>query len=191
MPIGPASPENLILLFPQQLVVAEPALAFPLLDGGMSISSTFTSSPQTTLKNLVQILNDGKEGFQQSAENVKNPQLKEVFARFSLQRSKFAGQLESELLALGEEDPQNEGTTVSGKLHRAWIDLKSAITKGDDHAVLAEAERGEDAAKDAYKTALENDNLPAPLREIITAQQAEVQAAHDEVKALRDSTKKN
>jgi len=157
----------------------------------MSISSTFTASPQTTLKNLVQILNDGKEGFQQSAENVKNPQLKEIFARLSLQRSKFAGQLESELLALGEEDPQNEGTTVSGKLHRAWIDIKSAITKNDDHAVLAEAERGEDAAKDAFKDALEHDNLPAPLREIITAQQTEVLAAHDEVKALRDATKKS
>ena len=157
----------------------------------MSTSSTFTSSPQTTLKNLVQILNDGKEGFKQSAENVKDSQLKEIFALYSLQRSKFAGQLESELLALGEEDPQNEGTTLSGKLHRTWIDIKSAITKNDDHAVLAEAERGEDAAKAAYKDALEQENLPAPVREILTAQQMEVQAAHDQVKALRDASKKS
>ncbi len=155
------------------------------------MSTTFTSSPQTTLKNLVQILNDGKEGFRQSAENVKDPQLKELFSRFSLQRSKFAGQLESELLALGEEDPQNEGTTLSGKLHRTWIDIKGAISKSDDHAVLQEAERGEDAAKAAYKDALQHDNLPAPLREIITAQQSEIHAAHDEVKALRDATKKS
>jgi uncharacterized protein (TIGR02284 family) len=153
--------------------------------------STFTSSPQTTLKNLVQILNDGKEGFRQSAENVKNPELKELLSSLSLQRSEFSGQLQSELLSLGEEDPQKEGTTVSGKIHRTWIDIKSALTKNDDHAVLEEAERGEDAAKAAYKEALETDNLPAPIREIITAQATEIQAAHDEVKALRDATKKS
>ena len=155
----------------------------------MSISDTFKSSPRSVLKNLVQVLNDGQAGFRQASENVKSPQLKNLFSKFSLQRSKFAGELEGELRALGEEDPQKEGGTVTGAVHRGWIDLKAALTKEDDHAVLAEAERGEDVAKKAYKDALEEENLPAALREVIATQGAAVMAAHDEVKALRDSTK--
>ncbi len=127
-------------------------------------------------------------GFAHAADSVKNPRLKEIFTRFSLQRSKFAGELESELLALGEKDPQKEGGTTAGALHRGWIDLKSAFLNEDNHAVLSEAERGEDVAKKAYKEALDEE-LPAPLREIITAQASAVQAAHDEVKALRDAMK--
>jgi uncharacterized protein (TIGR02284 family) len=156
----------------------------------MSISDTFTTTPRSIVKNLVQILHDGQEGFRTASESVKDSQLNTLFSRLSLQRSKFAGELESELLTLGEEDPQNEGGTVSGAIHRTWIDLKSAITKQDDHAVLAEAERGEDSAVAAYKHALEHDDLPKNLQTIITAQATEVKRAHDEVKALRDATKK-
>jgi uncharacterized protein (TIGR02284 family) len=155
----------------------------------MSITDTFKPTTKSTLKNLVQTLNDGHEGYKQSAENVKNPALKELFAKISLQRSKMAGELESELLTLGEKDPQDEGTSLRGKVHRGWIDLKSAIVKGDDHAVLAEAERGEDVAKEAFGSALETD-LPANIREIVARQAIEVKAAHDAIRDLRDATKK-
>ena len=155
----------------------------------MSLTDTFKTTPRSTLKNLVQILHDGQEGFRKASEDVKDPALKQVFSRFSLQRSKFAGELEAELLTLGEEDPQNEGTTLSGKIHRGWIDLKAALTKGDNHAVLAEAERGEDAAVAAYKKALEAD-LPAPLHQTISAQASHIDLAHVEIRTLRDAAKK-
>ena len=155
----------------------------------MSLTDTFKSTTRDTLKSLVRTLNDGKEGFRQASESVKDTDLKELFSKFSLQRSKFAGELQAELLTLGEEDPQDEGTTFSGKLHRGWIDIKSALTKADRHAVLAEAERGEDVAKKAYKDALETD-LPAPLRAIISEQSAEVLAAHNTVRDLRNACAK-
>jgi uncharacterized protein (TIGR02284 family) len=149
------------------------------------------SNLKSTLKDLIKTLRDGQEGFAHAAENVKTPKLKELFARFSLQRSKFAGELETELRGLGEKDPQKEGSSVSGAIHRTWIDLKTALGKDDDHAVLSEAERGEDVAKKAYKDALAESDLPGPIRQIIGAQAMEIQAAHDEVKALRDATKKS
>jgi len=154
----------------------------------MSLTDTFKTTPRSTLKNLVQTLHDGQQGFKRASENVKDSNLKEVFSRFSLQRSKFAGELESELLTLGEEDPQNEGSTVTGTIHRGWIDLKAALTSHDNHAVLAEAERGEDAARKAYEEALETE-LPMPIRKIVIRQAEEIQRAHDEVKALRDAAK--
>ncbi|HSI85260.1 MAG: PA2169 family four-helix-bundle protein [Candidatus Methylacidiphilales bacterium] len=144
-------------------------------------------NPLSTLKSLVQILNDGHEGFKKAAEDIKDTELKTLFSKFSLQRKKFAGELETELRSLGEKDPQNEGTTYAGTAHRVWIDLKAAVLGNDSHAVLAEAERGEDVAVQAYKDAIADENLTASLRSIITRQAAEVKATHDEVKKLRDA----
>lgn len=151
--------------------------------------STISSSAQTTLTNLVEILHDGQMGFAHAADSVKNPRLKEIFSRFSLQRAKFAGALESELISLGEKDPQKRGGTAAGALHRAWIELKSAFVNEDNYAILSEAERGEDVAKRAYKEAL-TQKLPGPIREILSEQAAAIQAAHDEVRALRDVMQK-
>ena len=140
----------------------------------------------STLNNLIETLKDGQEGFKQSAEGVDDPQLKTVFYSFSLQRSKFAGELQSEVVSLGDPDPE-DSSSVTGSMHRAWINVKSAVTNRDRHAILAEAERGEDAAVSAYKDAMEKD-LPAPVKEIITRQATEVKAAHDKIRNLRDAT---
>ena len=74
-------------------------------------------------------------------------------------------------------------------MHRTWINLKSAIAKHDNHAILAECERGEDSAIKQYQEAMEDEDLTAPVRDIISRQYTEVKSAHDRVKQLRDATK--
>ncbi len=155
----------------------------------MSITHSI-STPRMTLDSLVSTLKDGQIGFREASENVKDTDLKELFSKRSLQRSKFAGELEVALRELGEKDPQDNKTSLSGALHRAWIDLKAAVSKHDRYAVLAEAERGEDVAVSAYRDALEREDWSASLRSVIEKQAAEVQASHDEVKALRDASAK-
>lgn len=139
----------------------------------------------TTLNSLIETLKDGEQGFQQSASGVDDPQLKTTFDHFSQQRSQFAGELQAEVQKLGEEEPEDSGS-ASGSLHRTWINIKSAVTSRDRHAILAEAERGEDAAVAAYKEAMEKD-LPATVQEIVRRQQAEVKSAHDKIRNLRDA----
>ena len=140
----------------------------------------------STLNSLIETLKDGQEGYKQSASGVDDPKLKTIFDTFSLQRSKFAGELQSEVVTMGDPDPE-DASSVTGSMHRAWINVKSAVTNRDRHAILAEAERGEDAAVSAYQKALEK-NLPAPIRRIVSRQSAEVKEAHDRIRALRDST---
>ena len=60
------------------------------------------------------------------------------------------------------------------------------MTGQDDGAILNEAERGEDSAKNAYKDALAV-ALPDYIRQTVEKQYAGVQEAHDKVKALRDA----
>ena len=141
----------------------------------------------STINSLIETLKDGQEGFREASEAVKDPELKSLFSEFSLQRSKFAGELQSQAQGLGESDPEDSSSTA-GAMHRAWINLKSAITSQDDHAILNECERGEDVAVSEYKKAMEKE-LSSPLRDIISRQYTEVKSAHDRVRDLRDAVK--
>ena len=141
------------------------------------------------IDDLIETLKDGQEGFKQAAETVKDPQLKSVFSEYSQQRARFAIELRSKAQSPDDRESKMSGS-AAGALHRGWINLKSAVTKGDDHAILAECERGEDSAVEEYRKAL-NDGLAAPVQDIVSRQYAEIQKAHDRVKHLRDATKKS
>ncbi len=143
----------------------------------------------STINNLIETLKDGQEGFKQAAESVKSPQLKSLFNEYSEQRSRFATELQSQARSLGEPKPETS-STAAGALHRGWINLKSAVTSGDDHAILAECERGEDSAVEQYKETLDS-NLSAPLREIVSHQYSEIKNTHDRIRKLRDAAKKS
>jgi uncharacterized protein (TIGR02284 family) len=143
----------------------------------------------STINNLIETLKDGQEGFKQAAEGVKDPQLKLLFNEYSQQRSRFATELQSQARSLGEPDLETS-SSAAGALHRSWINLKSAVTRGDDHAILAECERGEDSAVEEYKKAI-NDNLSAQLREIVSRQYSEIKNTHDRIRKLRDAAKKS
>jgi uncharacterized protein (TIGR02284 family) len=145
---------------------------------------------QATVKNLLRILHDGQLGFRHASENVADPELKQIFSGFSMQRAKMAGELQSEALALGIEDPHGEGTFL-GTIYRGWLDLKAAFITNDRKTILSTAEAGEDATVQAYRETLNDMNLPAPLRLIISNQATQVKMAHDQVKTLRDALTRN
>src|SRR5947207_11644845 len=144
----------------------------------------------STINNLIETLKDEQEGFKQAAEAVKDPQLKSLFNQYSQQRSRFATELQNQAKSLGEAEPEKT-SSAAGVMHRAWINLKSAVTTGDDHAILAECERGEDSAVNEYKKAVEEKELSSPIRETISRQYADVKSAHDHIRELRDAAKKN
>jgi uncharacterized protein (TIGR02284 family) len=140
----------------------------------------------STLNGLIETNKDGQEGFKTAAEGVNNSDIKSLFYEYAQQRSQFAGELQTAVRELGG-DPENSGS-VSGAIHQGWINIKSAVTGQDNQAILNEAERGEDSAKNAYKDALEQE-LPANVRAIVERQATAIQQAHDRVKAFRDSAK--
>lgn len=140
------------------------------------------------IDSLIETLKDGQQGFKEAAESVKNPELKSLFHDYAQQRSRFLAELRSKAQSPDDREPDVSGS-AAGALHRGWINLKSAVSKGDDHAILAECERGEDSAVEQYQKAL-NDGLSAPVREIVSRQYSEIKATHDRIRDLRDATKK-
>ncbi|MDF3057727.1 MAG: hypothetical protein K0R17_1942 [Rariglobus sp.] len=137
-----------------------------------------------TLNDLIEILRDGQHGYRTAAQDVKAPELARLFNRYSEQRAEFIFQLQTRLSGLGEK--VEDSGSVTGSLHRGWINLKAALSTNEPHAVLAEVERGEDAAVDAFQKALDSQDLDLPTRDIIHRQYTDVKAAHDHVKQLRD-----
>ena len=141
----------------------------------------------SVLDELIETLKDGQQGFMHAAEGVSDPKLKSLFRGYSDQRSRFVTALQTETRKFGEAKPEDD-SSAAGALHRGWINLKSAVTGGDEHAILAECERGEDSAVEEFQKAVE-DGLPPALQEIVSRQYAEIKAAHDRIRDLRDAFK--
>ena len=143
----------------------------------------------STINSLIEALKDGEKGFKEAAGAVKDPQLKSLFQQYSQQRHRFASELQIQAQALGEFKPE-KSSSAGGAMHRAWINLKSSVTSGDDKAILSECERGEDSAVHEYEEAMQ-DGLTGTAREVVARQFTEIKSAHDRVKHLRDTAKKN
>src|ERR1700753_620947 len=141
----------------------------------------------STVKTVVQVLNDGAKGFADLGEKIKDPTISSFFVKEAATRAEFAKELEAEL-ALVDGDTKDIGGTAAGSIHRTWGDLKASLG-GGDHALLETAEQGEDAAKKAYKEALADSETASAVREVLVRQQSHIAASHDKVKALRDAKK--
>jgi len=140
----------------------------------------------SVVNELIETSKDGEKGFTKSAEEVKEPQLKSLFLTRAQRCGTAARELEEKVRVLGGKP--EDGGSVTGALHRGWVNVKAAVTGHDTAAILAETERGEDYAKRAYEKALEEE-LPADLRQLIERQYHGVVANHDKVRDLRDTYK--
>ena len=138
------------------------------------------------LNDLIQINNDRITGYEKAIRETKaeDEDLKILFATMIAESHRNKIALATEVQTMGA-DVEN-GTTTSGKIYRAWMDVKAVFTGHDRHTILANCEAGEDAAKKAYRTALEHEALPAYIRELLVQQEGALLASHDEIKSLRD-----
>ncbi len=142
------------------------------------------------LNELIKINNDRSEGYMNAANEVKSldVDLQATFATMADQSKKYAAELTNEVSRLGGE--ATSGTTGAGKIHRAWLDIKSTFSGKDRQAILDSCEFGEDAAQKAYKDALASDaEISAETRKLITDQQSALKTYHDTIKKYRDANR--
>lgn len=140
-----------------------------------------------TLNDLVLINNDRMEGYLKGIEELKteDSDLKMVFEDRIEQSRNFHAELVDELTKSNHE--VKEGTMTSGKIYRAWMDVKAFFTGNNRKAILDNCEDGEDAALKAYDEALKCENLTPEQRAIVVRQHAAIKASHDKIKAMRDA----
>ena len=145
------------------------------------------SSDEQVTRDLIETLEDGKEGFSKGAEKLDSsdaPELAVTFRRFSGQRGQFSSELRQMATAYG--DHVDESGSVVASLHRGWMSLRDALSGSDPKAVLKVAEQGEEHAVNEYEKALAAD-ISANLRTTVERQLAEIKTAHAEVRSLHEA----
>jgi uncharacterized protein (TIGR02284 family) len=138
-------------------------------------------STVSTLNDLIQACKDGENGYRTAAEVVADSNLRHLFLSYSQQREDFAVELQREVRRLAE-DPTDTGH-VTPALQRGWMEIKAGLIQPDEAAIIAECERGEDAAVQAYRKGLDSD-LPTDVHVVVERQFLEVKDAHDYMRSL-------
>lgn len=146
-----------------------------------------TAKTIIALNKLITINNDRIEGYQKAYDETEDRDLKNLFLGFIRNSQKCKTELEDTVNRLGGD--VTEGTMVSGKFFRVWMDVKAALTGNDRKAILDSCEYGEDAAKGTYEKVLKEDaaDLSPEQQTMVRTQHSWLKADHDQAKSMRDS----
>ena len=136
-----------------------------------------------TVNDLIENCKDGEYGFRRCGERVERSDLKQVMNQRADDCQRAASELQTLVSQLGGT-PETTGTAL-GAMHRGWVSVRDAVSGDSDLAVLEECERGEDAALERYRSALEQ-ALPPHVRSIVERQYEGVKRNHQQVRSLRD-----
>ncbi len=137
------------------------------------------------LNELVVINNDRIEGYETAAENTEERDLKILFSEFEQTSQKCHRELVSEIEKLGGK--AEEGTKVSGKFFRAWMDLKSALAGKDRKSVLNSCEQGEERAIETYKNVFEDksEHLTSEQQSMVRDQYSSIKSDQGKIRSLQ------
>lgn len=142
-----------------------------------------TPADVTVLNTLIATLLDSVEGYQKSAQDVENRQFAELFNERARERQQVAARLQA-VVAQAGGTPEDESSTM-GAMHRAFVDLKSAVMSRDDKAIVNEVERGEDYLKEKFETALRDADLSATAQQAANEAWQSVKSGHDQMSQLK------
>jgi uncharacterized protein (TIGR02284 family) len=135
------------------------------------------------LNTLISTLLDSVEGYTKAEGDVETARLRTIFAERARERREVASALQQAVVQHGGK-PEDD-TSAMGAIHRAFFDLKTAITGRDNEAIVAEVERGEDYLKGKFEAAFKDAELCATARAAIDTAWTSVRAGHDQMSRLK------
>jgi len=139
----------------------------------------FTEEVAKNLNQLLEKNYDAEKGYKDAAERVEHPKMKQFLQEQAQKRYDFGHELKTEITNYGEKP--NKGGSVSGTIHRTWMDLKAAVSSDKQEEVMEEVQRGEQAAIDEYNEAIKAD-LPPTTKTMLTKQRDQIMQAQQSAK---------
>ncbi len=137
------------------------------------------------LQELTQFINDGHKGYEHAAKETTNAQLRQLYQTLVGQRAEFAQQLNEIIKNHG--GTAETSTTTKGKIFRQWTDAKAALTNLDDNSILDSTLFGEEWAQKAYDNALQQPDLPQPIRQLVERQKQALEQTYQTLQKVRDT----
>jgi uncharacterized protein (TIGR02284 family) len=146
--------------------------------------SNYTDKLGNRLNALLEKNYDAEKGYKKAAENAKHIGLKNYFNKKAQERYDFGYELKTEIKSFGQ--PAEKDGSLTGKAHRAWMDVKAALSSDNDESMLEEAIRGEKAAIAEYEEVLGEVSLPLNTKNMLFNQKNHIQQELNTIKKLED-----
>lgn len=137
-----------------------------------------------TLQDLLQKNYDAEAGFKEVMTKAQDANLKNWLKERAAQRNHFATELDKELHTMNAQTDTT--TSWAADAHRAWINVKTALSSDKDESILEECIRGEEAAVEHYREALKGEALYGEVRQLVEKQCASVEQTLSKVRRLED-----
>ncbi len=146
--------------------------------------SEYTDKLGNRLNDLLEKTYDAEKGFKKAAENAKHAGLKSYFNNKAQERYDFGHQLKSEMRNYNQEP--EKGGSLTGDVHRTWMEVKSWFSSDNDESMLEEAIRGERASVEEYRDVLTETVLPASTKDILQKQKTTIEQGLSNIKRMED-----
>jgi uncharacterized protein (TIGR02284 family) len=135
---------------------------------------------------LIIINNDRIEGYTTAKGETKETDLKLLFSDLIATSVQNRNELIDEVKKLGGKP--EEGTRITGKFFRVWMDVKAAFTKSDRKSILDSCEYGENVILETYNKILLQDHHATNSKELdlLNKHYALLKADHDKIKKCQE-----
>ncbi len=127
---------------------------------------------------------DSEKGYQTAKDNVENISLEAFFNQKIAQRYQFGHEIKDLLSMLGGKP--DKGTSITGDLHRGWMNLKGVLSMNTAEEILEEVERGEETCLEDYDTFLRENEMPVEVRQVISRQRNYIAKTLNRIEQLED-----
>lgn len=118
------------------------------------------------LNDLLARTYDAEKGYKLAQEKVEEKRIKEFLDKKANQRYNFGHELKEEIKKFGEFP--EKGGSIKGDIHRAWMDISTALATNSTERIFEEVIRGEKASLEEYNDILtDKDMILTPSTETI------------------------
>lgn len=145
----------------------------------------FSENTESKLNGLLEKSYDAEKGFRKAAENVESSSIRNFFLAKADERLQYRNEIKTELTANGCKIKEDSGS-LTGTIHRAWMDTKSLFSSDNEESMLEEVRNGEKAALDDYNDVLEDNQLPPTTVNILKAQRNAIKRSYEKADYLEE-----
>lgn len=142
-----------------------------------------TETDTSTLNDLIDVLEDGRNFYADAATKVERGDLKALFERMARTKTAIANDLKNKVVFSGKEP--SEGS-FAGSMRKTYADMKASLVKDTQAEYVAQLEEFEDRILHEFRDAIEHTD-DTEVRAIAAKYMPEVRRDHDEMKALKDA----
>jgi uncharacterized protein (TIGR02284 family) len=148
----------------------------------MQAKEIFMKTDTATLKELVEVLNDGEKFYREASIKVKQPELRQLFSRMARTKAAIAGDLKTKIVMSGKSAP--DGGSFSGSLRKAYGEVAASLSKTPNVKYVDQLEGFEDRIVEAFRAAVDKSD-DAEVRALAEKYMPEVLRDHDKMSTLK------